>query len=296
MTSRELARLILRRWYLVLVGLAATIAILWPATHRPGVYWTQVEVVVLPPTFDRFPNRYEDPQYSLSALAGVIVTDFNGGHVPLQTASSEATLYGEGVREGTQVRMLNLGTQWNPLYDLPRIDVQVVGDDSVVVAQQANQITAKLADLLAQRQRDLNVDPALAASMTTLPSEPSVYYITGSRTRAMAAGGIVGLVLTISAVYALEKFLIRRRTRRRGLSAAPPGTPLPSRRQRGSAVAGRRTRASGEAEPPRASLRNDSPVPANRAAALPSLVEPARRVGPAIGLMVDRGVHPPSGR
>lgn len=225
MTSRELAKLILRRWYLVLVGLVATIAILWPTTHRPGVYWTQVEAVVLPPTFDRFPNRYEDPQYSLSALAGVIVTDFNGGDAPLQTASSGATLYGEGVREGSQVRMLNLGTQWNPLYDLPRIDVQVVGDDSVAVAEQANQITTRLADLLAQRQRDLNVDPALTATMTTSPSEPSVYYITGSRTRAMAAGGIVGLVLTISAVYALEKFLTRRRTGRRGLSATLPGNP-----------------------------------------------------------------------
>src|SRR6476659_4104392 len=138
MTSRELVRLILRRWYLVIVGMLVTLAVLWPTTHRPGVDWTQVEVVLLPPTFEEFPNQYEDPQYSMSALAGVIVTDFNGGHTPLQTATSDTTLYGEGVRNGTQVRMLNLGTQWSPLYDLPRIDVQVVGDDPAAVAEQVD--------------------------------------------------------------------------------------------------------------------------------------------------------------
>src|SRR6186713_778862 len=107
MTARELLRLVIRRWYLMLVGAVLTVAALYVATHRPGVYWTQFNVVVLAPVYEYYPNNLADPHYALGPTAGVLVTDWNGEHRPLLTASSDTTLFGEGKRQGIEIRMPN---------------------------------------------------------------------------------------------------------------------------------------------------------------------------------------------
>lgn len=213
MTSRGLLTLLVRRWYLVILGLSVTLAVLWPVTHRPGVYWTQVNVVVLPPTYEYFPNKLEDPQYSLAALAGVIVSDYNGQHQPLLMGSADTTLYGEGRSTGAEVRIPNLGNQWKPAYPNATIDVQVVDRDAQVVTDEVDSIVGELKALLANRQDQLGVPPSLRASIITSPTQPSVYYITGSRSRALGAGALVGLGLTVAGVYWVERLLVWRRVR-----------------------------------------------------------------------------------
>lgn len=213
MTSRELLRLMLKRWYVILLGGAITLAVIWPVVHRPGVYWTQFSVMLLPPTYEYFPNQLENPQYSLAALAGVIVTDLNGQHQPLLTASSDTTLFGEGQRSGTQVRLPNQGNQWTPLYLSSSIDVQVVDSDPETVELKAQQTTAELSDLLSKRQDALGVMSTMKATMIASPTDPSVYYISGSRFRAAGAVGFVGMLLTIAPVYWLERWQVRRRSK-----------------------------------------------------------------------------------
>ena len=216
MTSRQLLLLLVRRWYLVLLGIALTLVVLWPVTHRPGVYWAQVNLVVLPPTSQYFPNQLEDPKVSLSALAGLVVSDFNGLHKPPLMASAETTLYGEGRTTGAEVRMPNLGSQWKPLYPTATIDVQAVGASPEVVNQEIDAATGKINGLLVERQEELGVDLSLRVSLFSSPADPSVYYINGSRMRALGAGGIVGMGLTIAGVYWLERYLLTRRTRANG--------------------------------------------------------------------------------
>ena len=41
MTSRELLRLVLRRWYVMLLGAAISVGALYLITQRPDIYWTQ---------------------------------------------------------------------------------------------------------------------------------------------------------------------------------------------------------------------------------------------------------------
>lgn len=213
MTSRGLLRLLVRRWYLVILGLSLTLAVLWPVTHRPGVYWTQVNVVILPPTYEYFPNKLEDPQYSLAALAGVIVSDYNGQHMPLLMGSADTTLYGEGRSTGAEVRIPNMGNQWKPAYPNATIDVQVVDANAQVVTDQVDSIVGELKVLLANRQEQLGVPQSLRASIITSPTQPSVYYITGSRTRALGAGALVGLGLSVTGVYWFERLVTWRRAR-----------------------------------------------------------------------------------
>lgn len=207
MTSRQLLRLLVRRWYLVLVGMTLTLVTLWPATHRPGVYWAQVNLLLLPPTSEYFPNILEDPQYSLSALAGVIVSDYNGQNEPPLMASAETTLYGEGRTSGVEVRMPNVGNQWKPLYPTATIDLQAVGASPQSVIEQVSDTTRTLDNLLATRQDQLHIDPSARVSMINSPKDPVVFYVTGSRARALGAGAIVGVGLTIAGVYWIERLL-----------------------------------------------------------------------------------------
>lgn len=225
MTSRQLLWLLVRRWYLVVLGMGLTLAILWPATHRPGVYWAQVNLVLLPPPSEYFPNMLEDPQYSLSALAGVIVTDFNGLNEPPLMASSQTTLYGEGRASGVEVRMPNAGTQWKPLYPTAMIDLQAVGANAQQVTDEVAETTRRLKELLVARQDELGIDPSVRVSMISSPADPVVYYITGSRARALGAGAIVGFGLTIAGVYWFERLVQARRTNSGVRTASAPDDP-----------------------------------------------------------------------
>lgn len=213
MTSRSLLRMLARRWYVVILGIVLTVAVLWPATHRPGIYWTQVNVVLLPPANDLYPNKLEDPHLSLTALAGVVVAEFNGQQKPLVTASADTTLYGEGKTSGIQVRMPNMGSQWIPLYISPTIDVQVVGNNANTVVDDVNRIADELGRLLEERQETLGVVPSMRVTMIESPAEPSASYIAGSRSRAMGAGALVGLTMTIALAYSLDRYLAHRRSR-----------------------------------------------------------------------------------
>jgi hypothetical protein len=79
MTARELFRLLLRRWYLMLLGAAMSVGALYVATHQPGVYWTQFNGAA---GADRryYPNNLADPHYALAPMAGVLATDWNQDH------------------------------------------------------------------------------------------------------------------------------------------------------------------------------------------------------------------------
>ena len=70
MTSRELLGLLLRRWYFVLLGAAISVLALYLATNRPGVYWTQVDVVLLAPVESHTPTILEKPDFTLCPHGG----------------------------------------------------------------------------------------------------------------------------------------------------------------------------------------------------------------------------------
>jgi hypothetical protein len=221
MTARQLLRLVIRRWYLMLIGAAITLAAIYFTTHRPGVYWTQYKVVVLAPVYEYYPNNLADPHYALAPMAGVLVTDWNGENRPLLTASGDTTLFGEGGRRGMEIRVPNEGTQWRPLYYAPNIDVQIVDNDPEKVAREAYRVGGELNGLLARRQDALKVRSSVRMSTIMSPADPTVSYMTGSRPRAALATGLAGAISTTIAVYWIEQLVISRRARRRARTSRP---------------------------------------------------------------------------
>ncbi|WP_344243729.1 hypothetical protein [Microlunatus panaciterrae] len=213
---RELIRLLFRRWYFVLLGAALTMTALYQATHQPGVYATQFNVVLLAPNEQYYPNKLEDPHHALAPLAGVLASDWNGTNTPLFTASGDTTLFGEGRRRGVQVRVPNQGTQWQPQYFTPSINVQVVDSAPEAVELTAHQVATELSSLLRQRQDAAGVRPSMRVTTLASPAEPSVAYISGSRARAAMATGLAGAALTIIAICWFERLLVWGRPARAG--------------------------------------------------------------------------------
>lgn len=215
MTSRDLLRLVFRRWYLMLLGALLTVGALYSVARQPGVYFTSYDVVLLPPSSKLSPNTIEDPRYGITPMAGLIVADYNAGHRQTLLGSPDTTLYGEGIRSGSRVRMPNRGSQWQPLYTTPNIDVQVVGATSGEVAVEAKRIGAQLTRLVEERQDELGVKQSMR--MTTLVSapDPVIAYVGGSRARVALGIGIVGITSSTVAVVALERWWVRRSRRDR---------------------------------------------------------------------------------
>jgi uncharacterized membrane protein len=214
MTSRELLSLVLRRWYLMLLGAIISVVALYLITHRPGVYWTHINVIVLAPVHKFYPNNLEDPDHSLAPMAGLLVADWNGTNRPPLMATGETTLYGQGLRQGIEVRVPNQGNQWQPLYFAPNIDVQVVGSTPEIVEQQAHRVRAELEGLLQKRQDAMGIQWGQRMTTMMSPTDPTIMYVSGSRIRAAAATGLVGAAVTTVIVYWAERFLFWNRSRR----------------------------------------------------------------------------------
>jgi hypothetical protein len=214
MTAPDLLRLLLRRWYLMLLGAVVTVAATYLMTHQPGVYWTKLNVVVQAPRGDDYSNNFADPHYALAPMAGVLVTDWNGGDRPPLMSSGDTTLFGEGRRHGIEVRVPNEGNQWQPLYYAPNVDVQVVSNDPETVTHEAHRVSTELSAQLERRQAALRIQPAMRMTTIVSPADWRVTYISGSRSRAALATGLVGAASTVIVIYWIERLLAWRRSRR----------------------------------------------------------------------------------
>lgn len=236
MTARDFLAAALRRWYVVVLGAALTLGAFTVVQRQAPVFFTQYNIVLVGPSGTEEDNNVlENPRYGLQPLVGVISTDLNEGHPPLLTGDVDATMVGMGAREGVQVRVPNLGTQWRPLFSANYLDVQVAARTPEDVEALATQTSARVADLLEQRQDELGVPDNLRARAVPSSEDPIVYPMAGSRSRALGATGLTGIALTAALVFWLERWRPRHRP-----SAAPGAAPAAATGRR--ALVRRRTR------------------------------------------------------
>ena len=218
MTAYAFIGVIVRRWYVVLLGACLTVLAVHAVAHRPGVYFTEYSFHLLAPLERYYPNQLTDPHYALGPMAGVIVREWNGADEPLETAG-DTTLVGEGRLRGVSVRVPNLGTQFQPIHSGTTIDVQVVGPDRQQVSDEAAQVRQELDAILRRRQDEAHIAPTMRITTTQAPEVPDVAYVGGSTIRAVGATGLVGVGLTGFAVFYVDRLLVRRRAVREARSS-----------------------------------------------------------------------------
>lgn len=226
MTTNELSGILRRRWYVVLLGLALLAGAFAHVSSRPGVYWAQTDVVILAPKSARYPNVIEQTSQSLISMAGLIERDVNKGIAAPATSTSSVTLAGEGERDGHAVKLPNEGGQWANNFDRPVLDIQVVGPDPVAVKEKLNSLVGVVTDELKARQDELNVPVASRITASSAPAVPAVFYLSGSRSKALGATLLLGAGLIAASTVGADRLLNARSRRRREHATIPPAGVL----------------------------------------------------------------------
>lgn len=222
MTVGDLWGILLRRWYLVAFAAMCTVLVLGQVLDAKPVYWTQVSVVFLRPVDAGSTNVLAGEEDSLVHFAAIVEREYNGNHPQAPTALPDATLFGEGVREGTKVSLPNAGGQWRTNFNEPALSVQVVGHSQEAVAAELDSVLGRVEKIVLSQQETAGVFEANYVSTSTSPSVPVISQIEPRATRAAAATVALGALLAIVLAVVTDRRLGRRESAsENGLQHAP---------------------------------------------------------------------------
>jgi len=212
MTAMQLIRVLLRRWYVLVAFGIITGAVLLSVSKAQGVYWTQVNVVFLPPFGI---NQLEDHTDGVVQFAAVIERQLNGNRTGVAQATTSGTLYGEGIRQGWEVSLLNSGGQWGNNFNRQVLSIQVVDSSPELVRAKVAEV-GDVVDRLVRQQQDAQ-GIATPDQITTLesPSIAPITYVAGSNTRAMIGVITLGIALGAIATVGFDRLVGYGRHRRR---------------------------------------------------------------------------------
>jgi polysaccharide biosynthesis protein PslJ len=192
-----------RLWPLAVAGLIATLVGSYLAATAAGVFYEQANVIFIAPNGSGF----EAGPSSLVSTAGLVATQLGDqGPVPL---SPTATIVGAGIRDGVWVRLPNEGGQWATNFDQENLDVEVVGGRIDQVQAEMDATVAKIRTLLRTDQLSAGARPNQLISIGMSPPSPVVFYMRGSAARAGITVFALGLILTLTSVMVLDRWLAR---------------------------------------------------------------------------------------
>ncbi|MGI8665376.1 MAG: hypothetical protein ACR2N4_05015 [Jatrophihabitans sp.] len=198
--------LFLRSWVIVLVGLLISGATANYFAHRPGVYWSQVQVLFVAPKSAANPNGLSVSSESLITTAGVVAKMVGSSPPGPSVVSDTVTLVGEGIRHGYGVRLPNSGGQFATNFDQAALDVQAAGTTVVEVSATLSKVLDQITTELSTLQSDAHVAPVNLIRAELSPPTPPIYYQTGSKSRALAITLVIG-----GGITAFLAWFVRRR-------------------------------------------------------------------------------------
>lgn len=215
-TTRRRRPFLLRTGVIMLVGLLISAVVGLYEAKRPGVYWSEVTVVLIAPKSAANPNGLTVDSESLIDTAGVLAKMVGSDPPGPAVVSDSVTLVGEGVRHGYGVRLPNSGGQFATNFDRAALDVQAAGTTVAEVSNTLNTVLKRITDDLTRLQSDAGVATVNLIRTQLSPQTAPIYYQTGSKTRALAITLVLGGGLSWSLAW-----FVGRRYRRAGQRQAP---------------------------------------------------------------------------
>ena len=203
MTFWDIAATVARRWYIMLFAFAMATA-LWIALARDGGSYTTSTIVsfTLPSRTTLMPESGAFDE-SVIAFAGVVANEINNGHPVPRYASSDAPLYGVGVRDGVLVGLPDSGGQWTSYYAKAEIEIQIVARTYDQVKQTQERLLKRVFEITEEHQRNSTSKHRIRASV--MPLSTTIREITATRSsQLLALVALAGAAVLVGGWAALE--------------------------------------------------------------------------------------------
>lgn len=228
MTSGALLRILARRWYVLLVGILVIAGAFVTMQRAGGAYTTQVSVIFVAPGNKGVGEIKAADLETLVDFAAVVEREYHDGK-PTERLAENASLFGSGVAQGSQVLLPNSGTQWASSFARPALSVKVVGPSVGWVNARLQGILTRIDTIATERQTAAGVAQENLITTERTPIAARIDHVDstlGTQARALVALTIVGLGLSASAAVALDRALARQRREPHTATTTWPRTRL----------------------------------------------------------------------
>lgn len=211
MSIREFLRAIVRRWPIVLIGAVLTAAAAVAVLREDGTYWTRSELVFMAPSSALFPNSLQTRSEDLIITAGLVGKLVTGPDRTLKYSSTDVSIIGTPHDADYWLRLPDTGGQWATNFGDQLLLLDVVGDSPEAVEELHDDVVAHVRAELEAIQSAQGVAAVNEITMQVSPETIVVHQVEGSRIRALAMTGVIGVAVTGAAVMFLELRASRRR-------------------------------------------------------------------------------------
>lgn len=200
---RDLVKSLARRWYLVVAGVIATLALCMGATWVvPATYETHASVVFLPPPTSVVQGGNPYLQLGgLNQVVDVVARSLSSQQVAAEMKAEDAASTFEVVRDLTTSG--------------PILALTVEGRTMDRASLSLKALLARVPSTLTSLQNSLDIGPKSQISSMVLTQDESPEAVTRARLRAVVAAAGVGLLVTLMIVALIDSWLLRRSGSRR---------------------------------------------------------------------------------
>lgn len=203
MTAGILLRIILRRWYVVAACLAVVGWVCGVLVDTGRTYWVQAQVVFVEPGVGSVTSGNDGVTPSLINFAGIVQRKVAHEGNPVELPSTNATLYGSGVRDGYSISLPNTGNQWATSFSKPLLAIQVTGGSQEEVRDTLAEVLAQVKQTALDLQSQTGAAPETYIGVEASPAAPDVLDV-GSTPLGMQKGlaAIIGVGTVLSGYVA----------------------------------------------------------------------------------------------
>ncbi|MEU3848035.1 hypothetical protein AB0E44_13745 [Micrococcus terreus] len=185
---------------LLLAGLG-----IYAAANSPRVHTAEVLVTFEPPDNVIYNEKWIDYTETLIAYSEVVESAFGAVRDSIELSSPQATLYGNGFREGISVDLMTTGNQWVEQLDRPVISIKVSSTDENYTTSTTTAIAQEIASLSDCFQEEAGIRPADRITAEWSAQEFEVGSYANSRfSQVKGAGVVVIATLLFASMIALS--------------------------------------------------------------------------------------------
>ncbi|MEV5972694.1 hypothetical protein [Streptomyces sp. NPDC051921] len=206
LTPEGLARVLLRRWYVLVLAALVTGAACYPALRPAPRYQSSAVLVVKPPRTDNQPNQLTNLQPSLAMVSFAVVQQ-------LQSPAGRAELREAGVRGTYRITPRNSGTSATPYYSIPTLQIEAERSAPEAADRTVQAIIGVYSRHLNALQAAQGV-PAATLLTVDLVNRPGTVALPPNRSRAFAGVGFLGALSGVVSALWAERYATARRRRR----------------------------------------------------------------------------------